>query len=226
MTWRVGIEFEWLAPKGLSRQSYAQYFATQHRQNSALWHPQVEPSKVPGKPIFTTSHKAFLFKVGLERFLCTPLAISPSNNNAKTHPPAPNWFQSVSDDMRLLQLISRHARTIGTPTDILTPIADLFGTTPTTHENIVRVEDIQGAAVALCAPMPGERKESVKWSVDRENPSEHTINRLIEPAQNLHFTIPSNLRHISIFVREACNPRTLRNLICLLHTSLCASKTP
>ena len=60
MTIRIGIEFEWLAPKGLSRQTYAQVLAAHHNGSVVLfWHPQVEPTKIPGTPLFHNLTQGF-----------------------------------------------------------------------------------------------------------------------------------------------------------------------
>lgn len=60
MIHRVGIEFEWLAPVGLSKQSFAQVLASMHNERSLpFWHPQLEPSTIPHMPVFHNLTQGF-----------------------------------------------------------------------------------------------------------------------------------------------------------------------
>jgi len=222
MNWRVGIELEWLAPKGLSRQAYAQYLASQHHAKvQHFWHPQVEPSKVPGKPLFHNLTPGFSVQDKKGTTIAHTVGdLTIQKQLHRQQPPAPGWYRILSDDIRLIHLMSRHAKTIGSPFDIMQPVADLFGTTPKDYDGIVRVEDIQGSSIALCAPMPGERERVCEVvSGIFEAPYIDTINQLIEPAKTLDFSIPiESATHIHFCAAQLQNPRTLRNLIHLLHT--------
>lgn len=57
LSWRIGVEIELLAPRGLSRQDLAEAIA---RSSSGsvrrYFHPQSELSKVPGAPVLIISH--------------------------------------------------------------------------------------------------------------------------------------------------------------------------
>ena len=222
MSLRVGIEFEWLAPKGLSRQTYAQYVATRVGGSvHHFWHPQVEPAKVPGTPLFhnLTQGFAVLDAYGT-KMMHTVGDLTIQAQLDRTQPAKPGWNRIVSDDIRLLLLTARHTPAMGDLCTSLTHVAQLFGTKPQRHESIVRVEDEYQSSVVLGAPMPGERErvcEVVSGII--ENPQYQDLERLIEPAHKLGFTIPvESATHIHFCARPLQHPRTLRNLIFLLHT--------
>ena len=135
MSWRVGVEFEWLAPKDLSRQTYAQYLAGQHRASvEPFWHPQVEPSKVPGKPLFHNLTQGFVIRNQQGKTIAHTVGdLTIQKQLQRNKPPNPGWFRIVSDDLRLIQLIAQQANTVGTMPEILQPIATLFGTQLSIH---------------------------------------------------------------------------------------------
>ena len=95
-----------------------------------------------------------------------------------------------------------------------------FGTTPQQHDSIIRIEDEYQSSVVLGAPMPGERErvcEVVSGII--EAPTIRDLEKIIEPAQKLGFTIPvESATHIHFCARPLHHPRVLRNLIFLLHT--------
>lgn len=221
MTIRVGIEFEWLAPKGYSRQTYAQYLATQIKGSIGhFWHPQVEPASVPGTPLFHNLTQGFSVHDSKGRKLAHTvgdLTIQAQLNRLESA--KPGWNRLVSDDIRLLLLAARHTPAMGDLYTSLTSIAELFGTKPQQHDSIVRIEDEYQSSIILGAPMPGERErvcEVVSGII--EQPTLADIEQLIEPAQKLGFTIPlESATHIHFCALPLQHPRTLRNLIFFLH---------
>ena len=222
MSLRVGIEFEWLAPKDLSRQTYAQYLAAQIGGSVRhFWHPQVEPAKVPGTPIFHNLTQGFaVFDVQGEKVAHTVGDLTIQAQLDRTQPAKPGWNRIVSDDIRLLLLAARHTPAMGDLYTSLQPIASMFGTKPQQHESIVRVQDEYHSSIVLGAPMPGERErvcEVVSGII--ENPTMHDIDMLITPAKKLGFTIPiESATHIHFCAIPLQHPKTLKNLIFLLHT--------
>lgn len=221
MTLRVGIEFEWLAPKGYSRHTYAQYLATQIKGSvQHFWHPQVEPANVPGTPLFHNLTQGFsILDTQGHKLAHTvgDLTIQAQLNRLENA--QPGWNRIVSDDIRLLLLTARHAPAMGDLYTSLAPIAELFGTKPQQHDSIVRIEDEYQSSIILGAPMPGERErvcEVVSGII--ENPTLAHIEQLITPAKELNFIIPlESATHIHFCARPLQNPRTLRNLIFFLH---------
>ncbi len=222
MSLRVGVEFEWLAPKGLSRQTYAQYLATQIGGSiHHFWHPQVEPAKVPGTPLFHNLTQGFAVLDSHGTKLAHTVGdLTIQAQLDRTQPAKPGWNRIVSDDIRLLLLTARHTPAMGELYASLVPIAKMFGTTPQRHDSIVRVEDEYQSSIVLGAPMPGERErvcEVVSGIID--NPTVRDLEMLITPAKKLGFTIPiESATHIHFCARPLQHPRTLKNLIFLLHT--------
>lgn len=221
MSLRVGIEFEWLAPKGLSRQTYAQYLATQIGGSvHHFWHTQVEPAKVPGTPIFHNLTQGFsILNAQGDKIAHTVGDLTIQAQLDRSQPAKPGWNRIVSDDIRLLLLTARHAPAMGDLYTSLQPVADMFGTQPQRHDSIVRIEDEYQSSIVLGAPMPGERErvcEVVSGII--ENPTLQDIDMLIYPAKKLGFTIPiESATHIHFCARPLQKARTLKNLILLLH---------
>ena len=221
MKCRVGVEFEWLAPIGFSRQSYAQYLASQLRGSiQYFWHAQVEPAKVPGKPLFHNLTQGFAVLDSEGRKIAHTVGdLTIQEQLDRGQPAKPGWNRIVSDDIRILLLTARHVPAMGDLYRNLKSLAELFGTTPVKHEAIVRVEDEYQSSVVLGAPMPGERErvcEVVSGII--ENPTFEDIERLIIPARKLGFSIPvESATHIHFDAKLLQNARTLRNLIFLLH---------
>lgn len=222
MSLRVGIEFEWLAPKGLSRQTYAQYLATQIGGSvQSFWHPQVEPAKVPGTPLFHNLTQGFaVLNADGSKLAHTVGDLTIQAQLDRKQPAKPGWNRIVSDDIRLLLLAARHTPAMGDLHTSLSGVAQLFGTTPQQHDSIIRIEDEYQSSVVLGAPMPGERErvcEVVSGII--EAPTIRDLEKLIEPAQKLGFTVPiESATHIHFCARPLQHPRVLRNLIFLLHT--------
>ena len=222
MTRRVGIEFEWLAPKGLSRQTYAQYLATQIGGSvHHFWHPQVEPAKVPGTPLFHNLTQGFaILDSNGKKLAHTVGDLTIQAQLDRNQPAKPGWNRIVSDDLRLLLLTARHTPAMGDLFESLQSISSMFGTTPQRHESIIRVEDEYQSSIVLGAPMPGERErvcEVVSGII--ENPTLNDIDQLIAPAKELSFHIPiESATHIHFCARPLQHPRTLKNLILFLHS--------
>jgi hypothetical protein len=221
MTVRIGIEFEWLAPKGLSRQTYAQVLAAHYKGSVVpFWHPQVEPTKIPGTPLFHNLTQGFsVLDAQGKKIAHTVGDLTIQKQLNRNISALPGWVRIVSDDLRLLLLTARNASPINDLSTMLSPIADLFGTKTKKHDQIVRVEDEFQSSIVLGAPMPGERERVCEVvSGILENPTLKDVNTLIAPAKKLGFLIPiESATHIHFCAKPLQNAHTLRSLIHLLH---------
>ncbi len=130
LTWKIGFEIELLAPKGLSRQTLAEAIA--HEQGGIVrrfFHPQSEPSKVPGTLLFHNLTMGFevVNKQGQVIARCVD-DLTLQDDLEKTTSPLTGWYRIVSDDLRLLQLIKQQANPTAPLSEVLKPIAQLFAT--------------------------------------------------------------------------------------------------
>ncbi len=130
LTCKIGFEIEVLAPKGLTRQSLAQAIAHQHGGIvRRFFHPQTEPSKVPGTPLFHNLTLGFEVVDEKEQLIARCVDdITRQENLEKSCQPLPGWYRIVSDDLRLLHLIKHQANPDAELSEVLQPIAKLFGT--------------------------------------------------------------------------------------------------
>ena len=188
--WKVGFEIELMAPPGASRQTLAERLATDIGGTSTpYWHVQSEPSRVPGMPVFHNLTQGFRIEVDGQWMASCVDDITLQNGLDRQRPPLPGWFRIVSDDLRLLRLIQRHATPTGAIADALTPVADLFGVQATSAEGgLVRVADASGASVCLGAPLPGERERPCELVTAPLSTKHHAIlTGWLEAAQQLGF---------------------------------------
>ncbi len=111
----------------------------------------------------------------------------------KQTPGKPGWYRVLSDDERLLRLIQQQADPEAPLGQVLAPIASLFGTEPHPGPGgMVRVNDSAGASVAIAAPLPGERERPCELiTAPLEQNHEEQLERMLEQARLLGFTIPS-----------------------------------
>jgi len=222
MNWPIGVEFELLAPVGLSRLDLAKRLASNHGGEVAMfWHPQVEPSLVPGMKVFHNLTPGFRITDDQGRHLADcvgDLTISQQLN--RNCPSKEGWFRILSDDLRLLHLIARHAeRKQHSLSEILQPIADLFGTELHRLDDVIRVEGAYHHPVALGSGLPGERERVTEvvtgiLADDRQQ----RLEVLLQPARELGFTIPlESATHIHFDGGAFENPCSFANLAELLH---------
>lgn len=221
--WRLGVEVELLAPLGRSRYDLALAIARAQRGCvRRFFHPQSEPSKVPGTSVF---HNLTLgFEVANEGHQWIARCVDDLTLQADlqvTAPPQPGWYRIVSDDQRLLRLIQQQADPECQCADVLSPIARLFGTTPYVGTGgMVRVDDLAGASVAVAAPLPGERERlcEVISAPLVERHREHLEN-LLGPARALGFTPPlEGATHLHFDATRLQSAPAMANLIGLLST--------
>ena len=161
--WKAGFEIELLAPRSQSRADLALRVAwLQGSSVRRFFHPQQEPSKVPGKPKFHNITHGF---EALDSF-GRPLAWFVDDVTLQAgldHSAAPlaGWYRIVTDDGRLLRLLIRLCDPDAPLDRVLSPIAALFATTAYAHPSgMVKVSDNRGATVAIAAALPGERERA------------------------------------------------------------------
>lgn len=159
--WKTGFEIELMMPAGRSRADLAGRVAARHGGRvERFYHPQSEPSKVPGRPSFENLTLGFRARdaggVAIASFVDD---LTLQRGLVKTAAPKPGWYRIVSDDGRLLRLAMRHGDAEADLAAALRPLADLFGTALQPHEGgMLRVVDERRISVAIGAPLPGERE--------------------------------------------------------------------
>ena len=163
LQWKTGFEIELLAPRGQSRRDLALRVARLHRGAvRRFFHPQQEPSKVAGTPKFENLTPGFEALDGsgrpIARFVDDVTLQAGLDRNSA---PLPGWYRIVTDDGRLLRLLIRHCDPDAPIDTVLSPIAELFGSTVYAHPSgMVKVSDDRDVSVAIAAPLPGERERA------------------------------------------------------------------
>lgn len=222
LSWKIGFEIELLAPKGLNRKIIAESIAqANHGSVRRIFYPQSEPSQVPGTPLFHNLTLGFevIDKQGNLIAKCVDDLTLQEDLN-KSQPSQPGWYRIVSDDTRLLQLITNQANAKQTKTQVLKPIADLFGTS--TEEGageMIRVVDNTGLPIAIAAPLPGERErpcEIISAPIDTNHREKLEV--LLKTARLLGFTIPiEGATHIHFDALPLCSANVFANLVNVFH---------
>lgn len=107
--------------------------------------------------------------------------------------PKPGWYRIVSDEPRLLRLITEQADPEASLAEVLVPIGRLFGTQPEAGPNgMFRVLDKEGASVALATPLPGERERPCELiTAPRKDDQEEFLQTVLSLAQELDFCLPA-----------------------------------
>jgi hypothetical protein len=222
MNWSIGVEFELLAPIGLSRKDLAHKIALNHGgEVRSFWHPQVEPSLVPGMKIFHNLTPGFRVydRSGHLIALCVG-DLTINKNLDRNSPSQKNWSRILSDDIRILHLIARHAGPVSTSLgNILEPISALFGTQLYSEGEMARVEGYYHQPVALGSGLPGER-ERVTELVSGILTTDHAdqLERLLRPAQELGYTLAiESATHIHFDGEALKTPKIFANVAELLN---------
>ncbi|MCK5871454.1 MAG: amidoligase family protein [Methylococcales bacterium] len=219
--WKIGVEIELLAPKGLSRRDLA--IAIAQQQGGIVrpfFHPQIEPSKVSGQALFNNLTQAFEVLDNNGKMLAQCVDdLTLQADCDKSHPAQTGWYRIVSDEARLLQLILQQSNPADPISTVLTPIADLFGTKVQQGQgDMVRIIDQTGAAIALAAPLPGERERPCELITPPMN-KDHLkqLESLLTVARTLGFTAPiEGATHIHFDAKPLQSTSTLANLMRLL----------
>ncbi|WP_414624864.1 amidoligase family protein [Calothrix sp. CCY 0018] len=223
LNWKIGCEIELLAPFGLSRKDLAESIAKANNGTvRRIFYPQSEPSKVPGKPLFhnlTLGFEVIDNQGNLIAKCVDDLTLQDDLN--KSQPSKPGWYRIVSDDTRFLQLITCQANPEKTKSEVLHPIADLFGThVEEGIEGMMRVADNTGFPIAIAAPLPGERErpcELISAPIDTNHLEKLEV--LLKTARLLNFTVPvEGATHIHFDGLPLCSANVFANLVNVFHT--------
>jgi hypothetical protein len=221
LQWKIGFEIELLAPKGLTRKSLAEAIAARNNATvQSFFSLQSEPSKVPGNPLF---HNLTL---GLEvvnnqgKIIASCVDdLTIQDDLEKNTPSLPGWYRIVSDDPRLLQLIKQQANPDNSLSEVLQPIAQLFGTEVVEgSEGMFRVSDPIGLPIAIAAPLPGERERPCELITPPiESDHFHTLENLLKTARDLGFIIPIEAAtHFHFDATALCSTPVFCNLVEIL----------
>lgn len=219
---KVGVEVELLAPVGSSRRALAEHIAQRlHGSVRAFYHLDSEPSKVAGKPIFYHLTQGFeiLDAAGNPIARCID-DITLQNDLDKTKAPQPGWHRIVSDEVRLLRLITRHSQADLPLVETLRAVGQLFGTEPVASAGgVYRLSDTSGASIALAAPLPGERERACELVTAPMEADDHdTLPMLLESARELGFLLPlEGATHIHFDAEPFCSAPALQKLVQTLH---------
>ncbi|MCB1178946.1 MAG: amidoligase family protein [Leptospiraceae bacterium] len=221
LNWKLGVEIELISPPGVSRYDLASAIAREYNgEVHRYFHPQVEPSKVPGTPIFNNLTLAYEVKNNNGEIIAKCVDdLTLQDDCNKSNPPKAGWYRIVSDESRLIQLLLNQCNPNDSVIDVLKPIAKLFGTElEINNGNMVRVADSTGAAIAIAAPLPGERERPCEliFPPINENHFER-IESLLKIARSLGYKIPKEgATHIHFDAKPLESPKTISNLMRIL----------
>ena len=219
--WTIGVELELLAPAGRSRRDLAERIAARLGGTVVpFFLHQEEPSEVPGMGLFnnlTLGFEVSLPDSGWAARCVDDLTLQ--DDLDRKAPPKPGWFRVVSDDRRLLELVSRHGRADQGIAGAVTPLAALFGTTPQPGpDGMLRVTDRLGAPIAIGARLPGERERPCELITPpmAADHAEH-LGALLSDASALGFTVAKEAAtHVHFDNRALQSASTVANLVHLL----------
>lgn len=221
--WRIGVEIELLAPVGLSRLDLALAIAdTVDGSVRRFFHPQSEPSLVPGSPVFhnlTLGYEVLDSKQQIVAFCVDDLTLQKDLNRAAK--PTSGWYRIVSDDERLLRLISQNTDPDLPLAQVMNTVAGLFGTSPECGSGgMIKVNDRLGCSIAIAAPLPGERErpcELITVPIEVEHASH--LEQLLRTARALQFQVPhEGATHIHFDATALKSAHAIRNLVNIYST--------
>jgi Putative amidoligase enzyme len=214
---RIGFEIELMAPPGRSRRSLAYDLAGRHGGRiSPVWHQDSEPSLVPGLGRFLHLTQGFAVTRADGSPMCTLVDdITLLDGLEPRTAPPPGWYRVLSDDPRLLSLLDRQCDPGAPLSDVLDPVAALWGTTTERIGDVIRLDDPSGATVALAAPQGGERERPCEI-VTPPLAAGHraALAELLEPARDLGFTVPHEAAvHLHFDGAPFRAPQALANVV-------------
>lgn len=221
LNWKIGVEIELMAPKGLTRRDLAIAIAKEQEGNvRSFFHPQSEPSKVPGTPLFQNLTLGFEIVNSQGELIAKCVDdLTLQDDLNKHHSPQPGWYRIVSDDARLLHLIIQQANPVSSLTQVMLPIAKLFGTEAEIGMGeMVRVVDKTGNAVAIAAPLPGERERPCELiTAPIEFNHLERLESLLAIANEMEFSVPKEAAtHLHFDAKALQSPLVLANLMRIL----------
>lgn len=221
--WKVGFEVELVAPRGRSRRDLAVAVAESCGGTvRPTFHLDAEPSQVPKLGVF--HHLTPAFEVLSARRQTVATVVDDVTLQADLdpgRPGAPGWFRIVSDDIRLLRLVQRHARADAPLEQALDAVASLFGTkVRSTEQDLYLATDEQGAPVAIACPVSGERERAAELiTAPLETEHEQTLQAMLDQAARLGFGAPvEGAVHVHFDGTRLRDGRVLARLVAKLHS--------
>lgn len=214
----IGVELELMAPRGCSRREVATAIASKlDGRIVQVFHPDSEPSLVPGTPVFENLTLGFeVVREDGTRIARVVDDLTLQADLDRGAAPVPGWFRIVSDDRRILHLVRRHGRADRGPREALEPVARLFGTEVTEQDGILGVADPDGSPVAMGAPLPGERErpcELVTAPIPRTQLYD-ALSALLDAVGDLGLSIANEAAtHIHVDRRPFEDARVVRELV-------------
>lgn len=195
LTLRTGFEVELLAPSGSDRQVLADELAARHDGRvRRSFHTDSEPSAVPGIGVFRHLSPAFDVVDGAGApvaRLADDITIVSDLAGTTTRPGHRGWYRVLCDEPRLLRLIERHALAASSLPDVLTPVAELFGSQVELLGGAARVNDATGATIAVAMLLPAGRERPCEVITPPISSDHHRVlDELLTPARELGFTVP------------------------------------
>jgi hypothetical protein len=220
LTWKMGFEIELMAPQGSNRAALADHVARQHGGRvRRFFHPQSEPSQVPGQPVFENLTQGFEVHDGAGRPIASFVDdLTLQAGLDKSAVPKSGWYRIVADDGRLLRLVMRQCDPDAPLDRLLDSLATLFGTKAQAHDGMVRVADDRGASVAIGAPLPGERERPCEIvTAPLETNHEAVLTALLGAARKLGFILPhEGATHIHFDAGPLLSARAVAALVDIL----------
>ena len=221
IAWKLGVEIELLAPRGVSRRSLADACAAQCGGTvRTVWHQDSEPSKVPGRPVFHNLTPGFEAIDRHQQLIVRCVDdLTLQADLDRQAPPREGWWRVVSDDQRLLRMMSLHIDPALPLPQAMLPLVPIFqGQLLPAEGGIYRILDSAGAPLALAAPLPGERERPCEL-ITPPISSHHfqRIDALLQVARRLDFTLPAEgATHLHFDGAALCDSATLASVVNLL----------
>lgn len=213
--WKVGLEIELMAPPGRTRRDLAQAIAGPDRSLRTFWHIQSEPSAVPGMDVFHNLTPGFEVPTDTDWEVRVVDDLTLQRDLDRRARPKRGWQRIVSDDLRLLRLIQRHADAESPLDTALSPVAALWGTeVEAAAGGIARLTDGHGASICLGAPLPGERERPAELvTCPMEAQHFERLAHWLGTATRLGFSVPHEAAvHVHCDAARLRDPGALQRL--------------
>ncbi len=215
---RLGFEIELLAPSGRSRADLAHYLADANDGTvERIFRFGSEPSLVPGKPIFHHLSLAQRVRDASGREICILeddiTIVDDLDGNA---PATDDWYRIICDDRRLLRILESTIDPELAANDAMELCAKAFDLRLTNLAGgRVRLDDADGATVAIALPQGGERERVTEIVLPpRQSDLEQSLEQVLGPARELGFTVPSEAAvHVHLDAQQFRNSDALARLI-------------
>ena len=227
--WKIGFEFELLAPPGVNRFDLAHAAAGSGGSVERIFYPQAEYSAVAGRPVFETltlGYKACGSDGSTLAKFVDDLTLQDDLDRSAT--PKPGWYRILGDDVRLMRLIGRHCSASAPIEAVLEPAAILFGGRLEANEQgYWKLVDSSGASIAMAVPLTGERERACEIiSAPITDGHAQALDHLLKPARDLGFLLPSEgAVHLHFDAARLASPPIMRRLVRYFHDHRDALRT-